>query len=167
MKEKKTNMENEIVYINNLISQIKEETIKFRLENILKWYVIKSKQHKFFYYLFTIISLITASIIPIITTIYPMECNQVVVSLLSIAASMSISICNIFSLKENWTRYRRCAELLKSESVYYINKKGVYSHAKDANELFIDRIEKLTTGENIEWHSITSSNTRTNNQNKI
>ena len=151
---------NEITYVESLLHSIENEQLQQRIENILLWYIIKSEKAKLRYYLFTLLSITTSILIPIVSLgTSTAELKDWIVSALSGIGAISVSVCALFSFKDNWRRYRKYAEKMKSECFKYISKTGKYkSESINSLEVFIEQIERLSASESEEWEELKMKN---------
>ena len=160
---KEVGMEDEFEYAKTLISKISNEDIRDRIENMLIWYIKRAASSKRWYYIFTLSSIIAGASVPIISLSSGAELKDIIVAAISAIGAISISVCTLFSFKDNWRRYRKYSELLKRECFMFISHSGIYEDvSKDINQLFIDQIENVTSTENEEWVK-TKSSARGNN----
>ncbi len=165
--DKKIDNGNEYYYTKNLIKRIENDAIRERIENLLIWYIRESTLLQIWYYILTIISIVSGASIPIISLFNDFKSKDIIISIVSALGVLSLSMCTLFSVEENWKRYRRYAEILKRETFQYISKSGVYLEGKkNKSQLFIDRIEMLTSAETEEWYKLKTDNSNSESQAK-
>lgn len=134
-------------FVIKMLDFIEKDSIRFRISNLLKWYIDKAESNKRRHYISNIAALLSNAAIPILALSSDNGEARVFVSILAAIAGVSLSINNLGHYKENWTNYRKCAEGIKQAvSVYSIkretyltlNKTGLTS----ANEKYIVKLEQ-------------------------
>jgi len=153
------NFSKEKVYIKYLLNKLKielqDDKIENRIQNILLWTFKRAIAGKCWYYLLTIISILAASLIPVVT-LMDLKSVTLIVTSLSVINVFMVSICNMFMFRENWHRYRRFTENIKSECVKYIcgygeDYKDKNTKAEEVKKIFLTIIENMSMLENNDW----------------
>ena len=141
----------EVAYATDLLKKIQNESIRARVENLLLWYIDSAKKNKTYFYFLSVISLICSSIIPILS-LGNQSCptNALIISIIAAVGGLATSFVTLFHVKDNWTRYRMYAELLKSECFRFINNIDEYN-TKESEVYFIKNVELLAAQESKKW----------------
>ena len=107
-----------------MLDLIEQEGLRYKLSNLIIWYIDKAEYNKRFYIVLTIITLIANVSIPIVNMIGSNvnTSDQIVASnnifpiltsCIAAIAGISLGIINLCHFKENWMRYRKSAEDIK------------------------------------------------------
>lgn len=138
----------------------KNNYIKKRLNDQIKWYENNAKKMKNKFGFFSIMIIFANSIIPIFVLLseeFDLKFKVVVISLSSIA-SISTAVLQLFKYQELWVKYRLTSQLLEKEKVSYETKINKYKNNTEAEELLITTCEELMGNEIDKWEKIYSSN---------
>ena len=136
-------------YVVKVLDFVEKDSIRFRISNLLKWYIDKAESSKRMYYIFNIAALLSNAAIPILALSNNNGAAKIFVSILAAIAGVSLSINNLGHYKENWTNYRKCAEGIKQAVSAYSIKKEIYltlngskNDLTPANEKYIVKLEQ-------------------------
>lgn len=155
-------MSNDLVYITQLLEQIKDEGIRKYLAHELYTYATRATFYKRCHYIFALISLGAPAMATAFNTISNgNESSKIIVSILSLIATVSTGITGIVKFRESWIRYRSYCEILKREVTEYVNCMGDYvDDSIDKNERlisFYERLQERIECEEAEWKELRSS----------
>ena len=118
-----------------LVDTIKDDNIKNRFKTSLEWFIEKSVKAKYWFFVFSVITIITPVISSIILDLQDCDCIiKISVSILSALTSISASFLNLFSCRNNWILYRNQAEKIKHILAIHINNPD-YTEEKMLNDL--------------------------------
>lgn len=129
-----------------------------RLDTQIKWYSAKSRLNQRRFKSLKAVTIISAAIIPVLTTSGISHGAQ-------IAAGLGVLIVIVEGLQQmnqyqsNWTSYRLTAEALKHENFLYLAKAGPYAAIPNPSIALAERIESLISQEESKW--ITTQSPRT------
>ena len=157
-------MKDEKLLANKLISMIEDEPIRLRTENLLMWYLYKARICKRIYFSIMISSIIFNASIPLINVVTINFTNNsyipsIIISIIAVLSSVFMSIATLAHFKENWERYRGCAELLKNELFLYITKHEKYSDPEKRDSIFIAQLSLIALEEIEKWQSLKNADT--------
>ena len=123
-----------------------------RYEDQLGWYSKKSKRYKRCYQWIQGAIFLLSAFLSFIVIIAPEHLG--IVAFMSSTLVFLTAILKAFKFQEDWINYRTTAEILKREKQYYDAKIGEYGTAKNAEQLFVERIEVLMSKENTSWTDV-------------
>lgn len=126
-----------------------EDYLENRYRDQLSWYSKRSRQYKKWYHCLQVAIILLAAFLPGMTALVPEKLW--IITLMSSLLAFLTAILKAFNFQEDWISYRTTAEALKREKYYYDAKIGDYSTTKNAEQLFVDRIEDLMSIENTFW----------------
>lgn len=131
------------------------EYIKKRIDGQIIWYSKKSSRNKRLFYVFRILEIFLALLIPFLNSILDSESLWAfkVTSIISLTIAMTSSILSLSKFESNWTEYRLTSESLKSEKFMYLTKSGPYNE-KEPYKILVQRIEKIILRENSKWFGL-------------
>ena len=121
-----------------------------RYEDQINWYSKKSSRYKKLYSWFQWSAIVLSAAIPVLVVSLTGPYKWITV-VLSIFLTIATAGLKTFKFQENWINYRTTAETLKKEQYYYSAELSEYATAKDKEQLFIDRVERLISRENTFW----------------
>lgn len=147
-----TGYKEELDSITIYIDKIENVSIKMRIEHILKMYARKSTLYRWLYYRMSVLIIIINALIPVINQISSDDRLKYVVSIMSAVASVFAGIITLYCMKDTWYRYRKNAELIKKECMYFNSKIGDYS-GEDRESYLTMNIEKILSEEKNSWKS--------------
>lgn len=147
-----SNLEYEIQSVEELLSNIENINIRKRVTQVVIWNIKKATKYKRLYYWMSIAIIILTASIPVINLLDFLN-PKISTSIISALAGILASILTLVNVKETWLRYRKYAEMIKSESVLFINKCERYSEI-DAECKFIENIESIIGEERLNWEEI-------------
>lgn len=132
-KWKKYNRQNKIPegereFAIDMLDMIEEDALRFRLSNLILWYIDKAIRYKCEYYILNFITMASNLLILIVNATGSTVGAQAVsydpkllTTVLAAVASCALGLNSLEHCKDNWMRYRKSAEDLKeSLSVYVI-----------------------------------------------
>lgn len=156
-----SNMNDDFVYISNLLEKMDNENIKKYVAHQLYTYAEKARYNKRCYYIFSIISLSAPAIALVFNNLSEAtDSTKLLVSILSAVATIATGINSLVKFKETWIRYRSYCEILKREVTEYITGVGDYKAKKDdkeaKQEIFYQKLSKRIIEEENEWKNAKS-----------
>lgn len=121
--------EREREFVIYMLDMVEEDALRFRLSNLILWYIDKAKSHKHTYYLLSglamcanlMILIVNAAAGTAVMQAFKWEPNLITTGLAAIA-SLALGLNNLGHYKDNWMRYRRAAEVLKESLSRYVIK---------------------------------------------
>ncbi|MEJ8555146.1 DUF4231 domain-containing protein [Tepidibacter sp. Z1-5] len=143
-------LKDEIQAVKDMTKNIENEVIRQRVEQLLVWDVKKATCYKRAYYLMSIVIIIANASIPIINQMWTGPNGRLTVSSISGLAGVIASILTLVNVKDTWFRYRKFAELMKTECILFINKCNPYN-GENRECLFVNKIELIVSGERGLW----------------
>jgi hypothetical protein len=121
-----------------------------RYENQRNWYSKKSNINKKVYTWFQWIVLILAAIIPVLIIC---EKTKLYAAGLSVILAILNGSLKTFRYQEKWINYRTVSESMKKEKQYFDAELYDYQD-QNKYKIFIEKIEKLISRENVLWVNI-------------
>lgn len=111
-------------FVLDMLNMIEDEAVRYRLGNLIVWYIDKAEQSKFKYYALTITTVVFNLMIPVANAfsgifIY----TPIITSGLAAVAGISLAVNSAGHYREHWSRYRSAAESLKEVMYQYVMKK--------------------------------------------
>ncbi len=112
-----------------MLDMVEEDALRFRLSNLILWYIDKAIYYKHVYYALSITAMAANLLILIANAAggvieamaIPYD-TQLVTTVLAAIASCALGINNLGRNKDNWMRYRKSAEVLKESLSQYVIK---------------------------------------------
>lgn len=134
----------------------KDEYIKVRLEDQIKWYDDKSQYNQKWFKRLRKAEIICAAAIPFIAGFSEtVPHSNVVIGVIGIIIALCAGISALNKYQENWINYRNTCETLKHEKYLFITSCSSYQ-GDDSFTKFVERIESLISKENSLWSRNTS-----------
>ena len=136
-----------------------EQVTLERLDDQIAWYSRKSQGAQRRYKWMKGLTIISAALIPVLTT------SQLPYGM-RIAAGLGVLIAVLEGIQQmnhyqsNWTSYRATAEALQREKFLYLGQAGAYLNAPNAQAMLAERVEALVSQENASGHRPRSANPR-------
>ena len=127
-----------------------EQITLARLDNQLAWYDRKSRLNQRLYKILKAVTIVSAAVIPVLTTSGVKYGAQ-------IAAGLGVLIAVLEGLQQlnryqsNWSSYRSTAASLEHEKYLYLAQAGPYLKADNPHALLAERVESLVSQENAKW----------------
>lgn len=123
--------EKEREFVVYMLDMVEEDALRFRLSNLILWYIDKAEKYKRDYYILNFITMASNLMILIANAAGGTTVAQTVnydpkllTTALAAVASCALGLNSLGHCKDNWMRYRKSAEDLKeSLSVYVIKMK--------------------------------------------
>lgn len=145
-------LKDEIQAVKDITVNIKNKMIRDRVEQLLVWDVKKATCYKRRYYSMSIVIILANASIPIINQMWTGPNGRLTVSIISGLAGVIASILTLINVKDTWFRYRKFAELMKTQCILFINKCDPYN-GEDRECLFVNNIESIVSDERDHWES--------------
>ncbi len=124
-----------------------------RLEDQTRWYDHKSNNcHKWYKRLKTL-TIVNASLIPVITGFMNARYSSLAASGLGGIVAVVEGLQQLHQFHANWISYRSTCEALKHEKYLYLASAGPYAGAANARSLLVERVESLVSQEHGKWLS--------------
>lgn len=127
-----------------------KDYLKERYEPQVKWYDEKSISNKRINNLIQFPIIIIGVIVPVSAAVIEDKWPTIILSTI-VAAGMAILKFGRF--EEHWHNYRTTCESLRKEKHFYEAKIGEYQGCKDPEQVFVERVENLTSQEHTKWVS--------------
>ena len=97
-----------------LLSSISDGTIEARIEDSLKWYILEAVKAKFYFYLFSAVTVVAPICSAILMNLpLPDTYIKIISGVFAGLTSASASVLHMFNFKKNWELYRAQAEEIK------------------------------------------------------
>ncbi|WP_321573634.1 DUF4231 domain-containing protein [Intestinibacter bartlettii] len=133
--------------------------VKNRLDDQIKWYSNKSEIAQNHYKIIMTVTFILNATIPIILLFS--DLINLPVKVLATSCTSIIAICTsilqLNSYQEIWLKYRITCENLLREKIFFETNTGKYKDTEDSLELLIITCEKIMDSETTEWMSYINS----------
>ena len=149
----------------NVIAQPKmtEVVTLERLTDQIEWYCEKSRRNQKMFKLLKLVTIISASVIPVLTTINEGYCTRVAAGLgVLIAILEAVQQLNLY--QGNWSNYRATSEVLKHEKYLYLAQAGIYKIAEGRATLLAERLETLIAQEESKWMNLYAEGPQTHSR---
>ena len=139
---------------------IPNDPILDRLNDQIQWFDIKSGWNQARYKLFKVLVIVAAASITFLTALSaPDGWDQLkwtytmrwVIGILGVLITASEGIVQLYRFNDNWLRYRRTSEVLKSEKYLYLGEAGPYATAANRHAVLAERVEAAISEENQQW----------------
>lgn len=150
-KIKKKYLKKEINSIEIYTSNIVNKKIKYRIEDVLHWYIRKASFYKTLFYVLSMVLILINTSIPCINQLN-VENSSILVTFISSIAAIITSALTLFTMKDSWFRYRNHAELIKKECSLFNAETGIYSES-EKEKLLIVKIEEIIGQEILSWEA--------------
>ncbi len=134
----------------------KEQYIKERLDEQIKWYSTKSRSNQKMYKRLRFLEIISASFIPFLSGFSSsIPYSEWIIAFLGVLIAISAGASSLFKYQENWLEYRTTTEALKQEKVLYLTGVAPYNDEQKF-EVLVTRAENIMSNEKNNWlkHSI-------------
>lgn len=148
----KTTRQEEKEFIELIENKITNEVIKDRVVYLLKWYSKKATWDKRLYFFCACVSVIAPASITLINSCFKQYSNCLI-PFISTFATIVAGILALTRWQEGWLRYRKTAEQIKSETSKFLLEMDHASHdtKNDIEKKFLDKLEDISSDENMEW----------------
>lgn len=121
-----------------------------RLEDQISWYDHKSKVNQRRFKLMKGITIVSAAVIPVLSTA-PVAYGKEIAGGLGILIAIVEGLQQLNQYHSNWTTYRSTAESLKHEKYLFLARAGPYLGAENPFAMLAERIESQVSQENSKW----------------
>lgn len=167
-RESKGLPKNENDYVLEILSMIDEKALRYKLSNLLTWYIDKAKSNKNKYVMLSSIAILANICIPTLNIVLTSNI-KIINSILAAITALCLSINSFMCFRENWRKYRSSAEKIKQIVVDYLiqvedldKHKGdeSYTYSSSLKASMIEKINEIVTEENTNWYE--RYNTETN-----
>ncbi len=130
-----------------------EEYLKNFVDDQIDWYNRKSRSNQKWYKRLRTTAIVCSILIPLFAGFIEEDLTALkyVVGALGAIVALVESILALNKYKENWLEYRATCEAMQREKRLFLMKVGRYQAAGKAFPIFVERIEKITGQENIQW----------------
>lgn len=129
-----------------------EEYLKKFVDDQIGWYDRKSINNQKWYKRLRIIAIVCSILIPLLAGyLDDLEYLKYFVGGLGAIVALIESLIGLNKYKENWIEYRATCEALQREKRLFLTLAGSYKDTKVTFSNFVERIEKITGKENIQW----------------
>jgi Protein of unknown function (DUF4231) len=119
-----------------------------RLDDQLRWYDRRAKDHQRWYQRLKVAQLVIAAAIPVVAA-FGGEAE--VAGLLGALIVVIEGLQQLFQFQQNWLRYRAAAQSLEAEKHLYLAGAGPYAGATQPVAVLAERVEQLLSGELTAW----------------
>ena len=124
-----------------------------RLEDQLQWYERKSSSCRKWYTRLKTLTIVNASLIPILTGFSNGNISRLVTSGLAGLVAVIEGLQQLHQFHANWITYRATCEALKHEKYLYLAAAGRYTGVPNSRALLVERIEAIVSQEQGQWSS--------------
>ncbi len=128
-----------------------------RLNDQIGWYSRKSKTNQRRFKILKLTTIISAALIPVVTTGLAAIGAQIAAGL-GVLIAIVEGVQQMNQYQANWSAYRSTEEALKHEKYLYLAHAGPYSNPDTAHSLLAERVEALVSEENAKWFVTRSQN---------
>ncbi len=143
--------DNEKKFILEILDKIENDIIRYRVSNLLIWYVKRASLYKISFMSSTITVSAIGVLIPIATNFaFDNSSTKIFISVLGGLSTILTAVVSLFACRENWLRYRISAEALKSEVVKYLTLLPPYCDENKDKTLVLN-IEAIAKEEGKHW----------------
>jgi hypothetical protein len=139
-----------------------EQVTLERLDDQIAWYSRKSQGAQRRYKWMKGMTIVSAALIPVLTTAKVAHTSEVAAGLGVLIATLE-GIQQMNRYQANWTSYRATAEALLREKFLYLGKANPYLSAANPQAMLAERVEALVSQENALWASTTAGKPDTQN----
>lgn len=147
-----------IIISHYYVEMTPEQYLEERLKEQIDWYDTKSIDAQKVYKRLQALEIILAASIPFL--IGYVEKHWVFpffISLFGAAIVVLASLTKLGNYHENWLQYRATCELLRHEKFLYLT--GTTPYEERSFQLLVERVESITSSENINWSQLATTNT--------
>lgn len=109
-------------FVIRMLDLVENEPVRYRLSNLIIWYIDEAESYKHLYYGLSLITILANILIPVVNGLGIGGDPLVTTTILATVASIALAFNNLGHFKDNWTRYRVSAELLKELMSEYVTK---------------------------------------------
>ena len=136
----------------------KEQYIKERLDDQIKWYSSKSRSNQKMYKRLRFLEIISASTIPFLSGFSSnIPYSEWIIGLLGMVIAISAGAGSLFKYHENWLEYRSTTEALKQERILYLAEVAPYdTDTEDRFKVLVTRAENIMSNEKSNWLKYTT-----------
>ena len=124
-----------------------------RLDDQLQWYERKSSSCQKWYTRLKTLTIVNASLIPILTGFMTGNFSRIITSGLAGLVAVIEGLQQLHQFHSNWITYRSTCEALKHEKYLYLASAGHYAGVANARGLLVERVEALVSQEQSQWSS--------------
>lgn len=130
-----------------------QQYLEERLEHQIKWYASESRKNKKWHLGLRLTTILLSTSLPFLTN-YLSEFTQIkyVIAFIGVAISIVEGLQSLYKFNDNWILYRRVAENLKKERVFYLTKSGAYKQ-NGTLQYLVANAETLMGTENTTWYN--------------
>jgi hypothetical protein len=130
-----------------------------RVEDQINWYAAKSKLNQRRFKVLKAVTIISAAVIPVLTTAHIGHGSEIVAAL-GVLIAVVEGLQQMNQYQTNWTSYRLTGEALKHEKFLYFAKAGPYAGAENPAALLAERVESLISQEEFKWITAQTRHTK-------
>lgn len=123
-----------------------------------KYYDRKAERNKRYHRITKCFEIFLAASLPVSVSLFPVTSSPFwknAIILAAVALLIVESLESYLNYDKKWLEYRSTAEELRKEEQRFKTRTGDYKEAKDAEELFVDRVLELTSQETRDWEKVT------------
>jgi len=131
-----------------------------RLEDQIHWYDCKSINCQRWYKRLKTVTIVSASLIPVVAGFMNPRYSNLVVSALGGLVALVEGFQQLHQFHPNWIAYRCTCEALKHEKYLYLATAGPYGKAANPRTLLVERVESIVSQEHAKWSSTQNPATR-------
>jgi hypothetical protein len=130
-----------------------QQYLEERLEHQIRWYASESRKNKRWYLILRLTTILLSTSLPFLTN-YLSEFTQIkyIIAFIGVAITFVEGLQSLYKFNDNWILYRRVAENIKQEKIFYLTKSGVYKNNGTLQHL-VDNAETLMGTENTTWYN--------------
>lgn len=138
-------------------STVKNQNIRIRFEQSVKWYIKKANYNKMMFYFLSILEIVFPGIIIILNCAsdYWELPYKLIITILSVLSTFTASMLSLFKFHKKWMHYRFVAETLQTQFSLYLGQVGAYNETEDnRDKLFVSITEEIMRNELFDWKDI-------------
>jgi hypothetical protein len=137
-------------------SKSPEQLTLERLADNLEWYSAKSTKNKNWFQTLKVVTIVSAALIPVLSTSGIRYGSQVSAGL-GVLIAVIESLQQVKQYHDNWINYRAAEEALKHEQYLYLARAGSYRGVDSPETLLAERVEAIVSQEEKGWVSTQTS----------
>lgn len=162
-------------FVLGMLDMIDDDALRFRISNLLIWYIDKSISNKRWYHFWSIITIVANISIPTINLLITWEYLNIANSIIAGIATSALAINGLMHYKDNWTKYRSSAEKVKQFVADYLIAVGdcndnineeEYDYSKTLKYKLVKKINQVTNEEHTEWFELYTNVKQDNKEEK-
>lgn len=148
-----TSYQNELKHLDYVCEKINDENFKERVKYYLRWYIVKSRHAKFWFYVGNILNIILPLVLTFISTVDKENNLKVVTIVIPLIISFINGILILGRFLDKWNNYRTCVTLMNLFLNDYLDKQNEQKFVNDKYKLHRE-FDKIVQNEGKNWKKI-------------